>query len=337
MAGSQIASQIAAAAKGKQLTPEEAQAHRDAALLDAQKAEEEAAAATAAKERAAAADRARAALKRAAAARAEAALGAPDDDRDAASHISDVAAGDVPLHQAMLAHEAAAVVNLHHHAAGVQNIHNLVHVILDLTDDNYKRWRDQLLLIVGKYSLEDHVLQETPAPDFPDWHRMDCVVKSWISDTISADLAEAVMAHDATAHDVWLALEEQFLGNQETRALHLDAKFRNFCQGDLNITDYCRHFKNMADALSDLGEPVTDRTLVLNVIRGLAERFEGVGRHLRLSWELPTFLEVRSALILEEITMDQRPSLNPTALLASGDRQPAGGRSASSSRPPAKQ
>jgi hypothetical protein len=92
----------------------------------------------------------------------------------------------------------------------------------------------------------------------------------------------------------------------------------------------------MAGALSDLGEPVSDRTLVLNVIRGLAERFEGVGRHLRLSRELPTFLEVRSALILEEITMDQRPSSTSTALLASGDRQPTGGRSSSSSRPPAK-
>jgi hypothetical protein len=236
----------------------------------------------------------------------------------------------------MLAHEAAAAVNMHHHATGVQNIRNLVHVILDLTYENYKRWRDQLLLVVGKYSLQDHVLRDTPAPGFPDWCRMDCVIKSWISGTISADLAEAVMARDSTARDIWLALEEQFLGNQETRALHVDAKFLNFCQGDLNITDYCRCFKNIADALSDLGEPVSDRALVLNVIRGLAERFEGVGRHLRLSRELPTFLEVRSALILEELTMDQRPSSTSTALLASGNRQPAGGRSSSSSRPPAK-
>jgi hypothetical protein len=337
MAGSLTPSQAAAAAgaTGKQQSAAELKARRDAALVDAQKAEEEAAAA--ARERDAAADRAREAHKRAAAARAEAALGDPDAYRDAASHVSDVATADVALQQAMMAHEAAAVINLHHHAAGVQNIRNLVHVILDLTDDNYKRWRDQLLLVVGKYSLEDHVLQDTPAPDFPDWRRMDCVVKSWISGTISADLAEAVMARDATARDVWLALEEQFLGNQETRALHLDAKFRNFCQGDLNITDYCRRFKNMADALSDLGEPVSDRTLVLNVIRGLAERFEAVGRHLRLSRELPTFLEVRSALILEELTMDQRPSSTSTALLASGDRQPAGGRSSSSSQPPPKQ
>jgi hypothetical protein len=166
---------------------------------------------------------------------------------------------------------------------------------------------------------------------------MDCVVKSWISGTISSDLAKAVMGRDATARDVWLALEDQFLGNQETRALHLDAKFRHFCQGELSITDYCRRFKNMADSLGDLGEPVTDRTLVLNVIRGLADRFHDVGRHLRLSRDFPTFLEVRSALILEELTMDQRASTPSTALLASDDKQPAGSTSSSSRRPPAQQ
>jgi hypothetical protein len=332
MAGSKSASQIAAAAKDKQPSPEELQARRDAALLAAQKAEQEAAAAA----------RARDALKRAAEARAEAALGDPDaakrdGDGDASSLISDKVAPDDDLHRAMVVHEAAAVVNLHHHAASVQNIRNLVHVVLDLTDDNYKRWRDQLLLVVGKYSLEDHILQDTPAPGFPDWRRMDCVVKSWISGTISSDLAEAVMGRDATARDVWLALEDQFLGNQETRALHLDAKFRHFCQGELSITDYCRRFKNMADSLGDLGEPVTDRTLVLNVIRGLADRFHDVGRHLRLSRDFPTFLEVRSALILEELTMDQRASTPSTALLASDDKQPAGSTSSSSRRPPTQQ
>jgi hypothetical protein len=84
----------------------------------------------------------------------------------------------------MLVHEAAAIVNLHHHAISVQNIHNLVHIILDLTTDNYKWWCDQLLLIVRKYSLEDHILTDTPAPGFPDWRRMDSVIKSWTSGTI---------------------------------------------------------------------------------------------------------------------------------------------------------
>jgi hypothetical protein len=196
MAGSPTPSESAAAAlkKGKHLTAEELQARRDSALAQAKEAEDEAATATT--DRDVAANRARDALKHAAAARAEAALGnpntlkddAPDDLKDDAPDASNRGHPDHDLHQAMLLHEAATVVNLHHHATGIQNIRNLVHVILDLTDDNYKRWRDQLLLIVGKYSLEDHILQDTAAPNFPDWRRMDCVVKSWISGTISTEV-----------------------------------------------------------------------------------------------------------------------------------------------------
>jgi hypothetical protein len=165
---------------------------------------------------------------------------------------------------------------------------------------------------------------------------MDCVVKSWISSTISTDPQEAVMSRDATARTVWLALEDQFLGNQETRALYLDAMFRHFSQGDLSITEYCRHFKNMANTLADLGEPVSDCTLVLNVIRGLADRFDGVGRHLLLARDFPTFLEARSSLILEEITMNERPSSTSTAMLASGGK-PSGCGNQPSDRPLAKQ
>jgi hypothetical protein len=85
----------------------------------------------------------------------------------------------------------------------------------------------------------------------------------------------------------------------------------------------------MADSLADLGEPVSDRTLVLNVIRGLAVRFEGVGRLIRLTRDFPTFLEARSALILEELTMDQCPSATSTTLITSGSKPPAGGFSSS--------
>ena len=74
----------------------------------------------------------------------------------------------------------------------------------------------------------------------------------------------------------------------------------------------------MADDLADLGEPFIDRTLVLNVIRGLNENFTDIGRHLRRGRPFPTFLDVRNDLLLEEITAAQRNSAAPTALLATG-------------------
>jgi hypothetical protein len=125
MAGTATLSEAAAATakKGKQLTPEELQARRDSALVEAKRAEDEAT--TAAVDRDTSADRALAALQHASAARAEAALGDPDapkDDADLKDHASDRVNPDHDLHQAMLLHEATAVVNLHHHAAAVQNI-----------------------------------------------------------------------------------------------------------------------------------------------------------------------------------------------------------------------
>jgi len=133
---------------------------------------------------------------------------------------------------------------------------------------------------------------------------MDCVVRTWITGTITDALADTVIEPGNTARTSWLAIESQFRGNRETRALHLDAEFRNFKQGDQDITTYCRKLKGMADALRDLDEPVQDRTLVLNLLRGLNGRFEAIGLHLRRGHPFPTFLQARNDLLLEELNME---------------------------------
>jgi len=76
-----------------------------------------------------------------------AAAGAPDADRQEKGE--DAASDGSALHHAILAHEAAALVNLHAQAISVQNIRSLVHVLLDINAGNYTRWRDQILLVIG--------------------------------------------------------------------------------------------------------------------------------------------------------------------------------------------
>lgn len=70
-----------------------------------------------------------------------------------------------------------------------------------------------------------------------------------------------------------MALEGQFLGNAEACALQHDASFRTFEQGDLSVGEYYRRMKGMVDALHDLGCPVGDRILVLNVLRSLNDSY----------------------------------------------------------------
>lgn len=48
----------------------------------------------------------------------------------------------------------------------------------------------------------------------------------------------------------------------------------------------------MAEDLWNLGQPITEGTLVLNIIRGLNERFSALGLQLRRTTPLPSFLQV---------------------------------------------
>ena len=109
---------------------------------------------------------------------------------------------------------------------------HLVSILLDPTSSSYGRWWDQVLLALRRYALGDHILLDKPveARDVV-WLRLDSVAMSWIFGTISLDLQDLVRTHGGTARQAWLALEGQFLGNAEFRALQLDASFRTFEQG----------------------------------------------------------------------------------------------------------
>jgi hypothetical protein len=109
----------------------------------------------------------------------------------------------------------------------------LVSVVLDSSSTHYARWRDNVLLTLRRYALSDHVLSDGTFVDVPAWNRMNMVVKSWLYGTISPKLHDVTHQRGHTARAAWLALENRFIGNRETRALHIDATFRNFVQGNL--------------------------------------------------------------------------------------------------------
>jgi hypothetical protein len=165
-----------------------------------------------------------------------------------------------------------------------------------------------------RYALLEHVTDDALSTD-PRWIQMDSVVLNWINNSISADLHQVVRERGCTACHLWLAIENQFLGNREHCTLHLDGAFRTFVQGDLSVNEYCRKFKAMADGLADLGAPVDDRILILNILRGLNQRFEHVSSIIRRYSPFLNFLKVQDDLLLEELHMDSTgPSVTPTTL-----------------------
>ncbi|XP_051211310.1 uncharacterized protein [Lolium perenne] len=186
-------------------------------------------------------------------------------------------------------------------AVNVASVKTHVPVVLDLKASNYSKWRMLMGVLLDKYDLTGHVAHNTPAAKrTAEWNRQDFVVRSWLYGSISEEILDIIMGENQTAYEAYVLIRNLFLDNQMTRAVYLEAEFRAITQGDLSITAYCHRLKSLSDALRDVGQPVTDQTLVLNCLRGLNPRFADITTLVTMQVPVPTFLQTRSLLLLRE-------------------------------------
>ncbi|XBI13682.1 hypothetical protein VPH35_140390 [Triticum aestivum] len=204
-------------------------------------------------------------------------------------------------------------------AVHIASVRTHVPVTLDLHASNFTKWRMIVRVLLGKYDLLPHVNVVTAAADrTPDWTRDDYVVRSWLYGSISDEILDIIMAEDQTAQEAWMLITNLFLDNQMTRAVYLEAEFRGLVQGDLSITAYCHRLKALSDALSDVGTPVSDQTLVLNCLRGLNPHFSDITTIVTMQNPLPSFNQTRSLLTLRETQLANSATLGTQTALYGG-------------------
>ena len=58
----------------------------------------------------------------------------------------------------------------------------------------------------------------------------------------------------------------------------------------MTVHDYCTKLKSLADALADVGQPVSDETLILTVRRVLHEQYNHLRSFLPYQVSFPSFL-----------------------------------------------
>jgi hypothetical protein len=69
------------------------------------------------------------------------------------------------------------------------------------------------------------------------------------------------------------------------------------------MDEYCCQMKTMVDTLRTLGAPITDESLVLNLLRGLSPRFDRVTPILTRMKPFNTFAEAKNDMLLEELCL----------------------------------
>jgi hypothetical protein len=199
-------------------------------------------------------------------------------------------------------------------------IRSHVLVTLDLAAGNYGQWHRFFRTVIDKFGLADHInLAAVRRTDDPEWVMIDHAVTHWLYITISPELLNVVMQPGDTTVSVWAAIAALFRDNNLSHAVYIDAEYHAVVQGDMSIMQYCSWLKSFANQLRDLGQPVTETQQVFNLIRGLGRQYHGAIPHLTSFVPLPSFLQARSFLMLEEHRAEQ--SAREHALYAS--RAPA--------------
>ncbi|XP_012851781.1 PREDICTED: uncharacterized protein LOC105971473 [Erythranthe guttata] len=181
---------------------------------------------------------------------------------------------------------STAPLNPFHLAHAISNIKSLIPVTLDLKNPNYQKWSHFFTITVGRFCLSD-LLHGKPRPDSisaDEWQRADYLLQSWIYGTISDDLSSMVLSKTSTA------ISSLFTDNKDYRAIQLEEKFKSLKKGALSIHDYCQIIKTTADNLADVGNPISDKQLVLPTLHGLPKHYGTVANLISFQNPLPTFL-----------------------------------------------
>ncbi|KAJ0530331.1 hypothetical protein HanHA89_Chr10g0388581 [Helianthus annuus] len=165
--------------------------------------------------------------------------------------------------------------------------------VLDGSTVTYSAWVKLFNLHARGYEVLDHITAEPPSKEDPTyalWMKIDAVVLQWIYSTLSADYLLRVLEEPSTALQDWNRVKNIFHNNKGPRCAALQSRFVNLKLSSVSSLEaYCQTLRDLAAQLDDVGSPVNEQTLVLQLVRGLPREYDTISSIINL--ELPSWNE----------------------------------------------
>ncbi|XP_074302440.1 uncharacterized protein LOC141634006 [Silene latifolia] len=206
-----------------------------------------------------------------------------------------------------------------HPVYSVSNIKNFVPITLETENVHYASWAELFKNTARAFDVIAHIEppKDTVINKDALWSRLDAIVKQWIYATISIDLLHTIIDADSSAEQAWTRLKDLFNDNQNARAVMLEQQFTNIRMDQYpNVSSYCQALKMIADQLANVGAPVSDTRLVLQLVTHVSDGYRGIATLIQQSDPLPSFHKARSMLTLEESTRSAQSNAGPDSALA---------------------
>ena len=124
--------------------------------------------------------------------------------------------------------------------------------------------------------------------------------------------------------DAWNRLRDIFQDNQNSRVVALEQEFSPLSMEDfVSASAYCQRLKELSDQLKNVGSPVSNDRLVLQLVSGLTPAYNTIGTLIRQNSPLPPFYQARTMLTLEDAGFAKQTATSTTAaMVAASSAEP---------------
>lgn len=116
--------------------------------------------------------------------------------------------------------------------------------------ENYATWSYAMLMALISKNKDGFIDGTITKPLFgsigeiKQWTYCNLLVKGWILNTISPDIAQSVMYNDTTLN-LWKKLKERFSHTNRVHLFHIDQEIHNCVQGGMNTGEYYMKLKGL--------------------------------------------------------------------------------------------
>ncbi|XP_073307117.1 uncharacterized protein [Primulina huaijiensis] len=194
----------------------------------------------------------------------------------------------------------------------------LIPVTQPLNGENYSTWSRAMLMALNIKNKEGFVNgsikqpPETSIAELQQWRRWNNLVKAWLSNSISQDIATSVIYYE-DASEIWSDLKDRFSRTNSVHLFHVEEAIYNCKQDSMTIATYYTKLKGLWDerdalysfpqcscsAMKDVLQ-FQQNQKTMKVLMGLNEIYATVRGQILLMDPLPTINKTHSLVLQEE-------------------------------------
>lgn len=195
---------------------------------------------------------------------------------------------------------------------------------IKLDDSNFLLCNQQVEAVIIAHKLHRYVVNPTIPPryaseadrvldfqtdEFQKWYVQDQMLFAWLLSSLSATFLPCVLGC-RHSYEVWDKIQKHFQSHMKAKSKQLRTELKNTKKGTRNINEYVLRIKAICDALSAIGDCVSEQEQIDAILDGLSEEYCPFIMMIYSRADTPSVADIESLLLMQEAQLEKfKPDL----------------------------